>query len=312
MTAVFKLTAPLLFGLWAACAGDSGGERGQVGTGERPAALPEASSAARPQAEPAEPSSHGPGEAAGRYIAVIAPAEAIDISSQASGELASVLVRPGDAVSPGQRIASISPRQLREEVLVAEAALASARAALLQADIDIADAERALAMEERAVAAGTSPRSQLEAAEFAVRRARAVKERAQAALAEERVRLGKAQNRLADADIKAPFAGKVAVRYRDPGAMVGPDTPIVRLIAAGGVRVMVAVPPGELAAFRVGSRIAVEIDTVPEPKPAVIRQIAPELDPASKHFFVEAELELGGGDTTEVRPGLAAWARPAP
>src|SRR5688500_11277739 len=76
-------------------------------------------------------------ERAARYIAVIAPVKAIALGPRFTGELSAIHVQAGDRVEPGQLIADIDARQLREALVVSEAALQSARSALRQSQVDI-------------------------------------------------------------------------------------------------------------------------------------------------------------------------------
>ncbi len=242
------------------------------------------------------------------YVAVLIPAEAADLAPRFAGELEKVHVRAGDEVELDALIAEVDPRQLRDELAVARAAFQSARALLRGADVDVADAERTVAAEERAIAAGTSPQRVLEDARFELRRAVAARERARASVAEERARLDQVESRLTDANITAPFAGTVAIRYRDPGAVVGPGAPVVRLIGRGGLRVRFAVPASDVATLPLGTSIRVRIPGSDEPAMATVKQIAPELDPASRMIFVEAELDASAADRADLSPGSAAWA----
>lgn len=289
----------LLALLAAGCSDPGAGPRG--GAGDPPvvgAPIPLAASSTRPAADPG---------AADRYIAVIAPMEAVDLAPRLAGELTALYVQTGGRVEPGQRVADIDARLVQEELAVAEAALHSARAALRQAEVDIADAEHTVASEERAVAKGASPRRTLEKARFARDRAQAARSHALAAIAEEEARVEKARNRLNDAQIRAPFAGVIAMLYRDPGASVGPDFPVARLIAGHGLRVRFAVPLTDAGRLAPGRTVTVEAANAQRPFAAVIRQIAPELDPASKMIFVEAELSARPAETAAIYPGAAAW-----
>jgi RND family efflux transporter MFP subunit len=268
----------------------------------------DAAPAPPPPASEADAGAGGAVEGPARYVGVVVAVEAADLAPRFAGELIAVTVRPGDVVEAGALVARVDPRLLREELTVAQAALGTARALLRQADVDVADAERRIAIEQRAVASGTSAVDRLEQARFDLQRAGAARSRARAAAAEEKARADKARSRLTDADIRAPFAGSVAVRYRDPGAVVGPSAPILRLIGDGALRVRFAVPPAVAATLSTGAPVTVEIDTVAAPLGASVTQISPELDSASKLIFVEADLDRSG-NAPELSPGLAAWVR---
>jgi RND family efflux transporter MFP subunit len=252
-----------------------------------------------------------PDEGPARYVGVVVAVEAADLAPRFAGELIEVKVRAGDTVAAGDLVARVDPRLLREELTVAEAALGTARALLRQADVDVADAERRIAIEQRAVASGTSAADRLEQARFDLERAGAARSRARAAAAEERARVDNARSRLADAEIRAPFAGSVAIRYRDPGAVVGPSAPILRLIGGGALSVRFAVPPAVAAALKPGAHATVNVDTIAAAFTATITQVSPELDTASNLIFVEADLDKTEA-APDLSPGLPAWVRLAP
>ena len=243
-----------------------------------------------------------------RYIAVVAPVRAVDLQFRSAGVLVAIHAQPGTPVEQGALLAEIDTRALQEELAVAEAALRAARAALLQADVDVADAEYTFTTEQQATQRGVSAKRTLEKARFARERTRAARARAQAALAEQEARVEKARNDLANTRIHAPFDGRIAMRYRDLGAMVGPNTPVARLIASEGLRVRFAVPPAQAGKLTLGRSVLVEVAGTASTFDGVIRHIAPELDPASKMIFVEAELN-GQADMSGIYPGSAAWVR---
>ena len=248
---------------------------------------------------------------AARYIAVIAPVKAVALASRFTGELSAIHVRAGDRVEVGQLIAEIDTRQLREALVIAEAQWQSARAALRQSQVDIADAREVLTTEKRAVARGISSKQQLQKAHFALDRARAAEFLARAAITEAEARVEQSRNRLRDAQIRAPFAGVIAKLYRHVGTSVGPDAPMARLISNDRLHVRFAAPLSLSTRLMPGQQVTVEAPDVQPPRRAVIRQIAPELDPASKMIFVEADLDRAQMDRSTLYPGAAAWVRMA-
>jgi multidrug efflux pump subunit AcrA (membrane-fusion protein) len=140
-------------------------------------------------------------------------------------------------------------------------------------------------------------------------RARASRERARSLVAEARSRAETARARLADASLRAPFSGTVALRFKDAGSTVGPGTPIVRLVGEEGLRLRFAVPPARMGELAPGKPVEARIDTIEKPLAAMVRQVSPALDPASGMIVVEAELDEAE-TAIGLRPGLAASVRP--
>ena len=65
---------------------------------------------------------------------------------------------------------------------------------------------------------------------------------ARAAVAEKSARVKQLRSALNDLELRAPFDGTVSLRYVDAGAVVGPTTPIVRLINPDNLWVRFAIP----------------------------------------------------------------------
>jgi membrane fusion protein (multidrug efflux system)/multidrug efflux system membrane fusion protein len=250
-----------------------------------------------------------PDERTARYIAVIAPVKAVALAPRFAGELSAIHIEAGDRVEPGQLIAEIDARQLREALVVSEAALKSAQSALRQSKVDIADAQQVFTIEKHAVARGVSSKQQLNKAHFALDRAWAAESRARAAITETEARVEQSRNRLRDAQIRAPFTGVIAKLYQNVGTSVGPDAPVARLISTDRLHVRFAAPLSLSTRLTLGQQVTVEVADAPQPRQAVIRQIAPELDPASKMIFVEAELMVVEAGRSTLYPGAAAWVR---
>jgi len=244
-----------------------------------------------------------------RFIGVLTAAESVDIAPRIAGMIAKVHVGAGDAVESGQIVAEMDPAQMRDELRAAEAALAAATAASRQAGVDVEDARRKLALETRAVAQGVSPTQNLEEARLGVKRAEAAQQRARSNQTAESVRAQTAKDHVNDTDLRAPFAGTVAMRYRDAGNRVEGGAPIVKIVGRGSMRLRFAVPPQLASLVPVGGRVTATVETIATPVVATIKQVSPGLDPASGMILVEAELPNTGG-IGELRPGLAAWVRP--
>jgi RND family efflux transporter MFP subunit len=238
---------------------------------------------------------------------VITAAESVDIAPRFQGVVASVNVRPGDVVQADQVVAEMDRKSMEEELRAAQAAYGATAAAARQAEVDVEDARRKLTLETKAVAEGISPRSALDEARLAVKRAQAAAQKARSAVAQEGSYVQTARDHLADLALRAPADGTVALRFKDPGSTVPAGTPIVRIVGHGGLRMKFAVPPEHAHKLSPGSTVQATVDTVTSPVTATIRQVSPALDPSSGLIIVEAE--LAGDSSSDLRPGLAAWVK---
>ena len=258
----------------------------------------------RPRAAVPAPSGRG-------FIGVVIAREQADLAARQAGEVVEVRVRLGDRVEPGQVLVRLDERPIREAHAIARAELSAAQAEGERARAELAEARDRLA--RRRALHGSVAQEELNAAGYAVDKAGAMRDRARAAVAHQRARLGQLARQLADATITAPFAGAVAMRYIDPGVVVEAGTPLVRLIAADRPWVRFAVPAEQRAVMAPGARVSVAIESPAlqgQPVEAVVRHIAPALDPSSQMFLVEAELAPSAQQAERIHPGLAARIRP--
>lgn len=167
------------------------------------------------------------------------------LSPKISGRLAEVLIDQGDHVTAGQLLAKLDDEELAQQVRVAEASVVAAEATMgryraeqQQAESAISQADSEYSRLRKLIAANAVSDSELDQAKEAFESARAGVARASAGLVEvrEQIALAKAslkfqQTRLADTRLLAPFDGLVIKRYKDPGAIAVPGTPVVDLIS---------------------------------------------------------------------------------
>jgi RND family efflux transporter MFP subunit len=239
------------------------------------------------------------------WVGVITSAEAVDVAPRFEGVIASVAVRPGDVVAAGDILATLDPRLAREEQVAAAAAAGEARARARRARIEVDRARHKLQVEESGLAAGTSAAVTVEDARLALRAAEAAAAEVAAASREAETRVERAAARLAETALRAPFAGSIGARYHDPGAVVGPAVPVVRVIGGGGKRLRFAVSPDEGATLRAGARVRAVLGGGAV-LGAVIEHVSPAIDQPSQQVFVEAALAADA----PVTPGQAVDVRP--
>jgi multidrug resistance efflux pump len=188
-----------------------------------------------------------------------------------------------------QRLAEAEGGARPEEVRAAEAGLAQAATLVksAQASLDLAVA---------------GPRREtLRAAEARAEAARGAVAAAEALLAQTR--------------IVAPTDGRVTLRNAEPGEVVTPGFPIVRIADLARVWLRVYVPEPQIGRVKTGQRAAVSVDAFPgRTFPGVVTEIAerPEYTPknvqtrderAKLVFGVKVEVENTGG---ELKPGMPA------
>jgi RND family efflux transporter MFP subunit len=130
-------------------------------------------------------------------------------------------------------------------------------------------------------------------------------------VAEQAARVRQLETTLSRNEIRAPFEGRVAERFADPGAVVGPGTSVVRLISAGDLLVRAAVPPEEARRLSQGQPVTVTVRTLGLKIPGVIQRIAPEVDAASQMVLIEVHLSPTPEAESRLQTGLVVDVGPA-
>jgi len=218
---------------------------------------------------------------------------------QSPGRVASIRVREGDRVQPGDTLALLERDELLARREQAEAQLAAASALLselrtgsrgeervqaregLEAlDARVADAERELSRTRRLHEAGAVSREQLDRATTALDVLRSQREQAQqnvslveagprpervaaqqAQVAQAEAAVRQAEAALRHAVITAPFAGVLTVRHREPGEAVSAGLPVLTLMNLEDRWVRIYIPEHQVGAVHIGTSASIASDT---------------------------------------------------
>lgn len=193
------------------------------------------------------------------------------LAFRVGGRILARHVEVGDRVARGQPLAELDPDDLR---LQRQAAQAQLRAA--ESDLDLARAERD---RYRALREGRL----ISHSEYDTRQT--AFEAAQARVRQARAQLGIAQNQSGYAVLRAPAAGAIAERRAEAGQVVTAGQPVFVLAVDGEREVAISLPEQDIAAYRVGQDVQVELWARPGRRfPGRIRELAPEADPRGRTF----------------------------
>ncbi len=251
------------------------------------------------------------------WIGVVVPQATVDVIARAEGRLDSIDVGAGDSVVRGQVLARIDSSGLDQEVRMAEADLEVARAEHQRA---IADADREQERSQRREAAADAvSREERESAAADARAAAALRDAAAAQINQRQARVEDLRRRRAEVTLRAPFDGRVAVRYLDTGALVADGAPVLRLVRDGSLAIRFAVPPVEAGDLTDGMVVTVRDHQDHEVTRATVVQVAPEVDIASQMLFAEAipvaatngSVASPAAPTSILRAGGGVWVRRA-
>jgi RND family efflux transporter MFP subunit len=221
---------------------------------------------------------------------VIEPVRQSTIAAQASGRIATLLVKAGDSVRSGQVLATIDDRE-------ASAGLQRSQAQVNQADAELRNAQANLVRTRDLQSKGFVSKAALDSATTQREAAQAQREQAVA---------GARQSGLSQSftRITAPFDGRVLQTLAEAGDLAVPGKPLLTLFAPAPLRATVQVPASRAQAARGASQIVVMVDDGSGGLRAMTpvgRVATPSSDPVSQ--TTEWRLELAPADTANLLPG---------
>jgi len=298
------------------------------------------------------PSAAGVIEASG----VVETTEA-DLGFQMSGRVEEVLVREGDRVETGQGLAWLDRSELQARRRAAEAQVSAAKAllselehgfrseeieqgrsALRAAAQRASDAERDLERTRRLFDGGAVSRQALDNAETALTIAKADHERAKeqmeiletgprrerveaqrSAVAQAEAALSQIDASLAFAVIRAPFAGVVTVRHREPGEIVAGGAPVLSVMQPDDRWIRIFVAEDEVGKIALGQPVTITADADPDRTyTGEVVFIASEAEFTPRNVQTTKErvklvyrvkVRITGDPGFDLKPGLAADVR---
>jgi HlyD family secretion protein len=224
------------------------------------------------------------------------------ISPRISGRLVQVLVDQGDRVTAGQLLATLDDGELKQQVEVAKAELAVARASVDRSATDIVRAEASVVLARSELMRVTQSRqtnaasvTELDQAtehqDVAVadtKHAQLAKVEAEKAVIKAEESLRYYQELLADTKIVAPFAGLVVRRSRDPGDIAVPGTAILDVISTDELWVSAWVDETALGQLAVSQSARIMFRSDPDTSlPGKVVRLAPQTDRETREFLVD-------------------------
>jgi len=273
---------------------------------------------------------------------------------QVPGRLVEVAPHEGDRATAGQVVARLDAAETQARRAQAAAAVAVARAQLAELEAGsrseeiaqaraqlaaarerVADAERDRGRVGTLYAGRAVSREALDKADLAAEVAATQRDQAaeQLRLLErgprsERIDAARAQVAAAEAavatldalldqhQLRAPFAGLVTVRHREPGEIVPAGAAVLTLLDPDDRWVRIYVPENRLAAVRIGQKAAIRSDTFPDKRyEGEVSFIASEAEFTPKNVQTNEErvrlvyavkVRVTGDPGYELKPGLPA------
>jgi RND family efflux transporter MFP subunit len=220
--------------------------------------------------------------AATDYLGVILTGDTVELAPKIEGRVTEMFVKPGNHVRRGTIVAQLDVGGLQRELALAHRGLH--------------DAQQRLARRIPLARSGAISTEELaDVRQLVVERGSRVNQLTQS---------------IAEARLFSPLDGLVAVRYVDPGSLVGPGRAVLRLIGESEPRIRFAVPEEQAGAVKVGDRVRISVKTLHDELLAIVDTVAPEVDTASRMIFAEGRItgsqslrsRLSSGTISRVTP----------
>jgi HlyD family secretion protein len=243
------------------------------------------------------------------------PTNQVDIGSELSGTVNSVLVDENDRVKKGQLLAQLDLSKLNDQVTRSRAALTSAEAQVAQTQATIEESRASLARLQQLInlpGSSAISRADLDAAQANYQRAVANEAGARAAVSQARAALQSDQTNLTKASIRSPIDGIVLARKVEPGQTVAASlqAPVLFTLAEDltQMELQVDVDEADVGQVREGQSAIFNVDAYPGREyPAQIIRVS--FGSQVKDGVVSYKTILrAGNDDLSLRPGMTATA----
>ena len=222
------------------------------------------------------------------------------VSSEVTGRLVAVLIEEGDKVRQGQVIARLDAEQLGAALSVARAQAEAAHAQARHARAELAQFQADLTRQKQLADAGLVPAQAAERARTAVATAAATVEARERAAAAAQAQAEQARIALAQAEVRAPFAGVVIDKSAQVGEIVSPlsagggftRTGIGTIVDMESLEVAVDVNEASIGSVQPGMRAETVLDAYPQWRiPSRVIAVVPAADRGKATIRVRVALE---------------------
>lgn len=243
------------------------------------------------------------------------PINQVDVGSELSGTIETVLVDDNDRVRKGQVLARLDVTKLQNQIAKSKAALVSAEAKVLQTVATVKEARANLGRLRQVakLSGGKVPApTELEAAEAKVERAIADEASARAAVEEARATLRTNETDLAKASMRSPIDGVVLARKVEPGQTVAASlqAPVLFTLAENlaQMELQVDVDEADVGQVHEGQSATFTVDAYPNRSyPARIQQVRFGAEKVNNVVTYKTILNVDNDDLS-LRPGMTATA----
>ena len=197
--------------------------------------------------------------------ATVRPAERASLAAKLAGPVASFPLGLGAAVNTGDVLLTLNVPETEARVH--------------QAQAQLAEAERNAARQRTLVGSGVNPADALRDAEDRLRFASAA--------------VNEAEALLANATVRAPFAGVITEKHVLPGDLATPGRPLLELESTQRLRAEGVVPEQAALSLKIGRPVGVVLDENTPPVTGDLEEISAAADAVSRSILVKIALPPG-------------------
>ena len=230
--------------------------------------------------------------------------QAVDLVARVPGFVERVLVDRGSMVKKGELLVELSAPEMKAQLSEFEAKALAIESQRFEAEARLAASESTLQkLREAAKTPGAIAANEVVQADKAVEAQRALIRSIQTQAAAARAAAAGLNEMLQFLKMTAPFDGVITERKVHPGALAGPSAPaLLRLEQISRLRVVVAVPEGEVSGIVRGAAVPVTIQGGLSGTGTVAR-LARVVDPRTRTMSVELDVNNPSG---ALAPGMYA------
>ena len=219
-----------------------------------------------------------------------------DVSFQESGLLTKILVREGDMVKKGQKIAVLDSRRLQLEKEHAALAIQLAQTEIIKRAASLKNAKNEFQRRKKTseTTDGLISEEVLEQAETKLNIAQAEYSAAQSELAQMENALALTQLRIQDTELFAPFDGHIIKRTIDPGEWLVPGQAVVSVISSGELEAVFDVAEQHSMEYVSQMKaLVVILNNGVDSISAESFRVVPDVDPRSRRYVLKADFDAG-------------------
>jgi HlyD family secretion protein len=240
------------------------------------------------------------------------PVNQVEVGTEISGTVKSVLVDFNDQVKKGEVLARLDTDQLQAHLRQAEAEKALAQAKVKEAQATVVETTNKRKRAQELGRQGLNTQEERDAAQAAYLRAEASMASARAQVVQAQAQVDSDRTALSKAEIRSPINGIVLKRQIEPGQTVAASlqTPVLFVLAENlaQMELHVAVDEADVGEVKVGQPATFTVDAYPNRVfPATITQVRFAPETVEGVVTYETVLSLDNSELL-LRPGMTATA----